>query len=190
MSHMKDLCETTQKELQELLEKQTTQNEQIAQLTEKLKVFYWESGKKMVDVDILLVLPIVVCFLKFHIRDDLMKCLRVMLWDPSHNCFIYLLLLFFHLQAAEDQLKDVEENFEQEKKELENKLLEKNNDENKLLARIESLTAESDFTKEQLSAMKAKYENIKNGEISGLIKPVKDSSGKFDHGQFYQVSRV
>ncbi|XP_063597589.1 sarcolemmal membrane-associated protein-like isoform X2 [Penaeus indicus] len=116
LSHMKDLCETTQKELQELLEKQTTQNEQIAQLTEKLK-------------------------------------------------------------AAEDQLKDVEENFEQEKKELENKLLEKNNDENKLLARIESLTAESDFTKEQLSAMKAKYENIKNGEISGLIKPVKDSSG-------------
>lgn len=37
---MKDLCETTQKELQELLEKQTTQNEQIAQLTEKLKVGY------------------------------------------------------------------------------------------------------------------------------------------------------
>lgn len=74
----------------------------------------------------------------------------------------------------------MEENFEQEKKELENKLLEKNNDENKLLARIESLTAESDFTKEQLSAMKAKYENIKNGEISGLIKPVKDSSGKFN----------
>lgn len=84
-------------------------------------------------------------------------------------------------------MKDVEENFEQEKKELENKLLEKNNDENKLLARIESLTAESDFTKEQLSAMKAKYENIKNGEISGLIKPVKDSSGKFNSiRQFYQ----
>ena len=70
-------------------------------------------------------------------------------------------IVWFVLQAAEDSLKDVEENFEQEKKELENKLLEKTNEENKLLARIESLSAESDFTKEQLSAMKAKYENIK-----------------------------
>lgn len=47
MSHMKDLCETTQKELQELLEKQTTQNEQIAQLTEKLKVFSRKSEKRI-----------------------------------------------------------------------------------------------------------------------------------------------
>ncbi|KAK8745334.1 hypothetical protein OTU49_000135 [Cherax quadricarinatus] len=81
------------------------------------------------------------------------------------------------LKNAEDQLKDAEENYEQEKKELQSKLLEKSSEENKLMARIESITAESDFTKEQLSAMKAKYENIKNGEISGLIKPVKDSSG-------------
>lgn len=109
------------------------------------------------------------------------------MFSESFIIDIVIIFLNFCLQAAEDQLKDVEENFEQEKKELENKLLEKNNDENKLLARIESLTAESDFTKEQLSAMKAKYENIKNGEISGLIKPVKDSSGKFNSiRQFYQ----
>lgn len=80
------------------------------------------------------------------------------------------------LKAAEDQLKDTEENYEQEKKELTSKLSEKSSEENKLMARIESLTAEIDFTKEQLSAMKAKYENIKNGEISGLIKPLKDST--------------
>lgn len=35
---MKEVCETTQKELVDLLEKQTAQNEQVAQLTEKLKV--------------------------------------------------------------------------------------------------------------------------------------------------------
>ncbi|XP_069167207.1 sarcolemmal membrane-associated protein isoform X2 [Procambarus clarkii] len=116
LAHMKEIFETTQKELVELLEKQSAQSEQVAQLTEKLK-------------------------------------------------------------AAEDQLKDAEENYEQEKKELQNKLSEKSSEENKLMARIESITAESDFTKEQLCAMKAKYENIKNGEISGLIKPVKDSSG-------------
>ncbi|XP_071551462.1 uncharacterized protein Slmap [Panulirus ornatus] len=81
------------------------------------------------------------------------------------------------LKAAEEQLKDAEENYEQEKKELQNKLFEKSSEESKLMARIESITAESDFTKEQLSALKAKYENIKNGEISGLIKPVKDSPG-------------
>lgn len=82
-----------------------------------------------------------------------------------------------YLQGAEEQLKDSEENYEQEKKELQNKLSEKSNEESRLMARIESITAESDFTKEQLSALKAKYENIKNGEISGLIKPVKDSPG-------------
>ncbi|XP_042227920.1 sarcolemmal membrane-associated protein-like isoform X2 [Homarus americanus] len=81
------------------------------------------------------------------------------------------------LKSVEDQLKDAEENNEQEKKELQSKLSEKSSEENKLMARIESITAESDFTKEQLSAMKAKYENIKNGEISGLIKPLKDSQG-------------
>lgn len=63
-------------------------------------------------------------------------------------------------------------------KELEAKLAERVADEAKLQARLESVTAEGDFTKEQLSALKAKYENIKNGEISGgggggsaLIRP-------------------
>lgn len=82
-----------------------------------------------------------------------------------------------NLQAAEDQLKDAEENYEQEKKEMQNKIVEKSSEENKLMARIESITAENDFTKEQLSALKAKYENIKNGEISGLLKPIKDTAG-------------
>lgn len=59
-----------------------------------------------------------------------------------------------------------------------NKIVEKSSEENKLMARIESITAENDFTKEQLSALKAKYENIKNGEISGLLKPLKDPAGK------------
>lgn len=81
------------------------------------------------------------------------------------------------LQAAEDRLKDAEENYEQEKKEMLNKIVEKSSEENKLMARIESITAENDFTKEQLSALKAKYENIKNGEISGLLKPIKDAAG-------------
>lgn len=58
-----------------------------------------------------------------------------------------------------------------------NKIVEKSSEENKLMARIESVTAENDFTKEQLSALKAKYENIKNGEISGLLKPMKDPAG-------------
>lgn len=58
-----------------------------------------------------------------------------------------------------------------------NKIVEKSSEENKLMARIESITAENDFTKEQLSALKAKYENIKNGEISGLLKPIKDPAG-------------
>lgn len=58
-----------------------------------------------------------------------------------------------------------------------NKIVEKSSEENKLMARIESITAENDFTKEQLSALKAKYENIKNGEISGLLKPIKDAAG-------------
>lgn len=115
LSHMKELCESSQKELAELLEKQAVQSEQVLQLTEKLK-------------------------------------------------------------AAEDQLKDAEENYEQEKKEMLNKIVEKSSEENKLMARIESITAENDFTKEQLSALKAKYENIKNGEISGLLKPIKDSA--------------
>lgn len=116
LSHMKEICESSQKELAELLEKQALQNEQVLQLTEKLK-------------------------------------------------------------AAEDQLKDAEENYEQEKKEMVNKIVEKSSEENKLMARIESITAENDFTKEQLSALKAKYENIKNGEISGLLKPIKDPTG-------------
>lgn len=115
LSHMKELCESSQKELAELLEKQAVQSEQVLQLTEKLK-------------------------------------------------------------AAEDQLKDAEENYEQEKKEMLNKIVEKSSEENKLMARIESITAENDFTKEQLSALKAKYENIKNGEISGLLKPIKESA--------------
>lgn len=38
MSHMKELCESSQKELAELLEKQAVQSEQVLQLTEKLKV--------------------------------------------------------------------------------------------------------------------------------------------------------
>lgn len=59
-----------------------------------------------------------------------------------------------------------------------NKIVEKSSEENKLMARIESITAENDFTKEQLSALKAKYENIKNGEISGLLKPIKDAPGR------------
>lgn len=116
LSHMKEICESSQKELADLLEKQAAQNEQVIQLTEKLK-------------------------------------------------------------AAEDQLKDAEENYEQEKKEMVNKIVEKSSEENKLMARIESITAENDFTKEQLSALKAKYENIKNGEISGLLKPLKDPAG-------------
>lgn len=35
---MKELCEASQKELAELLEKQAVQSEQVLQLTEKLKV--------------------------------------------------------------------------------------------------------------------------------------------------------
>lgn len=38
LSHMKELCESSQKELAELLEKQAVQSEQVLQLTEKLKV--------------------------------------------------------------------------------------------------------------------------------------------------------
>lgn len=38
LSHMKEVCESSQKELAELLEKQAVQNEQVLQLTEKLKV--------------------------------------------------------------------------------------------------------------------------------------------------------
>lgn len=35
---MKEICESSQKELADLLEKQAAQNEQVIQLTEKLKV--------------------------------------------------------------------------------------------------------------------------------------------------------
>lgn len=66
-----------------------------------------------------------------------------------------------------------------------NKIVEKSSEENKLMARIESMTAENDFTKEQLSALKAKYENIKNGEISGLLKPIKDAAGNICHLALY-----
>ncbi|MPC82693.1 hypothetical protein E2C01_077373 [Portunus trituberculatus] len=38
LSHMKEICESSQKELADLLEKQAAQNEQVIQLTEKLKV--------------------------------------------------------------------------------------------------------------------------------------------------------
>ncbi|XP_076028571.1 uncharacterized protein LOC143017701 isoform X2 [Oratosquilla oratoria] len=114
LTYMKNVSETTQKELLELIEKQTSQNELVTQLNEKLK-------------------------------------------------------------HAEENLKETEEKFEQEKKELICKLEEKSSEEIKLLARIESLSAEGDITKEQLSAMKAKYENIKNGELSGFLKSDKDA---------------
>ena len=45
------------------------------------------------------------------------------------------------------------------------------------MAKIESLQADNDFTKEQLSAMKAKYENIKNGELSS--QKLIDKNGEF-----------
>lgn len=91
-------------------------------------------------------------------------------------------------QLAEEEAREAAESHEQEIKELEAKLAERVADEAKLQARLESVTAEGDFTKEQLSALKAKYENIKNGEISGgggggggsaLIRPsTKDITGE------------
>ncbi|KAK3860208.1 hypothetical protein Pcinc_033728 [Petrolisthes cinctipes] len=105
VSHMRGVCEGAQRELAHLLDQQAAHNEQVAQLTEKLKL-------------------------------------------------------------AEEEAREAAEGHEQEVKEMEAKLAERVADEAKLQARLESVAAEGDFTKEQLSALKAKYENIKNGEIS------------------------
>lgn len=64
-------------------------------------------------------------------------------------------------------------------RELEAKLQEKCSEEKNLLAKVESLKAENDFTKEQLSAIKAKYENIKNGRLSFGAIVGKDLKGDY-----------
>ncbi|RXG70239.1 Sarcolemmal membrane-associated protein [Armadillidium vulgare] len=81
------------------------------------------------------------------------------------------------LQCTEEKLQDSLDKTDAEKRELELKLQEKTSEGSNLLVKIESLKADNDFTKEQLSAVKAKYENIKNGRLSfGSItgKDIKD----------------
>ncbi|CAL4067131.1 unnamed protein product, partial [Meganyctiphanes norvegica] len=129
LTHVRNVCETTQKELTDLLEKQAQQAETVRELTEAIKI-------------------------------------------------------------AEEKLKEAEENFEQQKKEFENKLEEKTNEENKLLARIECLSADGDFTKEQLSAMKAKYENIKNIKNGDPIKDSSDADSIVENSEAKHVLEV
>lgn len=57
-------------------------------------------------------------------------------------------------------------NNDSEKKDLEEQMKEQDLEKEKLLIQVESLKAENDFTKQQLSAIKAQYENIKNGKLN------------------------
>ncbi|XP_046354348.1 sarcolemmal membrane-associated protein-like isoform X17 [Haliotis rufescens] len=72
------------------------------------------------------------------------------------------------VQELQDKLKDAEEKHkeecersEQEKQELTAKIEEMMTQESILSAKVESLQADNDFAKEQLAAMKAKFESIK-----------------------------
>ncbi|KAB7494509.1 Sarcolemmal membrane-associated protein [Armadillidium nasatum] len=82
------------------------------------------------------------------------------------------------LQCTEEKLQDSLDKTDAEKRELELKLQEKTSEGSNLLVKIESLKADNDFTKEQLSAVKAKYENIKNGRLSFGSITGKDIKGE------------
>ena len=88
-------------------------------------------------------------------------------------------------------MKETSEHYEEEKRQLDiqlkEKIMEKVNEEDMLLAKIESLKADYDFSLEQLSAMKAKYENIKNGELSGQKIINKDDKGKTDCMNYFFI---
>ncbi|KAK3792979.1 hypothetical protein RRG08_060672 [Elysia crispata] len=65
------------------------------------------------------------------------------------------------LQEAEESHHNEQEKADQEKAEISHKLEEMVQQETSLSAKIESLQADNDFTKEQLAAMKAKLESVK-----------------------------
>ncbi|GFR60253.1 sarcolemmal membrane-associated protein-like [Elysia marginata] len=65
------------------------------------------------------------------------------------------------LQEAEESYHNEQEKADQEKAEISHKLEEMVQQESSLSAKIESLQADNDFTKEQLAAMKAKLESVK-----------------------------
>ncbi|XP_013404760.1 sarcolemmal membrane-associated protein isoform X4 [Lingula anatina] len=117
-SHLRQLCEGAQTELQELAEKHETQLKAVAEAEQKL-------------------------------------------------------------QEAELTHSEELEKVRQEKTDLEGKLEDMINQENTLSAKVESLQADNDFTKEQLTAMKARLESLKE-QSSGIDKETDSQSVQVD----------
>ncbi|CAH1783910.1 unnamed protein product [Owenia fusiformis] len=73
------------------------------------------------------------------------------------------------LSQAELSHKNDSEKIEKEKEELEMKIEEMQKEESSLLAKIESLQADNDFTKNQLTSIKARLESMKESEAEGSL---------------------
>lgn len=78
------------------------------------------------------------------------------------------------LEEAERKHQEELEKIEKEKEELNEKLEEMTKQEKILYAKVESLQADNDISKEQLTAIKTKWENIKELEGDNKIIPLHD----------------
>ncbi|XP_076358602.1 uncharacterized protein LOC143251120 isoform X2 [Tachypleus tridentatus] len=81
------------------------------------------------------------------------------------------------LKEAEDKEQELSNKVKQEKQELENQLEEMKKQETVLAAQIESLQADNDFAKEQLMAMKARFEKLKTEQNENEIFDIVETNG-------------
>ncbi|XP_076358603.1 uncharacterized protein LOC143251120 isoform X3 [Tachypleus tridentatus] len=94
------------------------------------------------------------------------------------------------LKEAEDKEQELSNKVKQEKQELENQLEEMKKQETVLAAQIESLQADNDFAKEQLMAMKARFEKLKTEQNENEIFDIVETNGVLMQPQGIQVDII
>ncbi|XP_022252785.1 sarcolemmal membrane-associated protein-like isoform X2 [Limulus polyphemus] len=94
------------------------------------------------------------------------------------------------LKEAEDKEEEMSNKIKEEKQELENQLEEMKKQETVLAAQIESLQADNDFAKEQLMAMKARFEKLKTEQNEDGIFDIVETNGVVMQPQGIQVDII